>query len=187
MKRKIACGSCALMIVTALGAGTPSGAHEYSYCGGGKTFKSYAHSYNPPDGWPQGMKDAVDLSAQNMTNNSHYNWNKVNSNADAPWRNLGSSDTSIAGQASFQVDCNPSPKKIFDITLYMNFPHFDAVQHSLERKRCTAIHEFGHAAALDHNSLGSGSIMHGNHHWRCHEVLVYQIQTHDNTDINAKY
>lgn len=187
MKKQLALGASALTIVAALGTASPTVAHEYPYCGGGKTFKSYAHSYNPPDGWPQGMKDAVDLSATNMTNNSHYNWNKVNSNADAPWRDLGSSDTSVAGATSYNVDCGTSPKKIYNITLYMNFPHFDATTHSLERKRCTAIHEFGHAAALEHNNLGSGSIMHDGHSWRCHEVLVYTIQTHDNNDINAKY
>jgi hypothetical protein len=70
------------MIVALLGGS--GNAHELPECGGA-TIESFAHTYNPPDSWPQGMKDAVDLSAQNMTNNSQYNWTKVTSNADAPW------------------------------------------------------------------------------------------------------
>jgi hypothetical protein len=182
--RRAVVGTIALAMVA--GSLSVSRAHELDSCGGA-TMKSFSHSYNFPDGWPQGMKDAVRMSAENMTNNSHYNWNKVNSNAEVPWKDLGSSDTSIAGRTTWLAWCGTSPKKITDVNAYMNFSHFDATTHSLERKRCTAIHEFGHAAAFGHNNLGSGSILHDGHNWRCHEVLVYTIQTHDNNDINAKY
>ena len=108
--RRLAVGGIPILMIVALLGGSGN-AHELPECGGA-TIESFAHTYNPPDSWPQGMKDAVDLSAQNMTNNSQYNWTKVTSNADAPWANLNSSDTSIAGRTTFTYWCSTSPKKL---------------------------------------------------------------------------
>ncbi len=99
------------------------------------------------------------------------------------WYNLGSSDTSIAGATSLLVNC--STHTMTAGSFYYNFPHFNATSHTYNQYRCTAIHENGHGMGFDHNTLTSILLI--PHSTRCHDQLIYTLQTHDKNDINNRY
>jgi hypothetical protein len=99
------------------------------------------------------------------------------------WDNLGDPDFVIAGWAEMFVSC--STRTFTWGLLYFNFPHFNQSSHTQDQKQCTAIHEMGHGVGLAYNTLTS--IMKGEHTSKCHSTLINTLQSHDTSDLNAKY
>lgn len=162
----------AAILVTA----PPAQAHEYS-CS--VRWASASQTYYHPLVWAPKYVNAIGNAAASIRT-TDFDWNYSSSSA-TQWRDLASSDTSIAGQTSVTSDC--ANHRIVAVALYLNFPHLS--NHTQDQIQCTAIHEFGHGAGLAHNTLTS--IMNADHAYRCHNLLIKTVQSHDVSDLNAKY
>lgn len=166
----------------------PAAAHDWNYCGDGIAIRwpgssvYYRHNYV----WAGQYLTAIDNAATEF-NRSDFDF-LLSSSSDPStyslyWYDYNSSDTSIAGVTSLNVNC--STHRITSGNLYINFPHFSASSHTTDQIQCTTIHEFGHAAGYDHNS--TTSILYQGHNQRCHSWLIKTLQTHDYSDINNRY
>lgn len=128
-------------------------------------------------------------NAQTEFNKSDFKWTRVfdPSVADVTWKDYYNPNTTIAGLSYVIYDCNTAAPHYIKsgYTLGFNIPHFNASGHTIAQKQCTAIHEMGHLAGFDHNTLIS--IMLNNHTQRCHSSELKMIQPHDFNNINSHY
>lgn len=183
--RRFALAVVAVWVAAAL-APPPAEAHGYAPCGDGVAMKYIfpdSYYYFTPGIWTTTKINAVDAAASSIRNNTDFDWYKSTS-YEVVWDDLGSSDTSVAGYTTWNYSC--STHKIWPGALFINFPHFTG-GHSTSQSayQCVALHEFGHMMALAHNTVTS--IMKQPHTSRCHSSLITSVQSHDISDINAKY
>ncbi len=160
-------------------------AHNWNICGDGIPVRWYGTSTSHwwPTSWDSSYQAAIQQAASNFnTSDFDYYW-AASTSALMIWGDLNYPDTNVAGATSIYVNC--ATHIIQSGSFYFNFPHFNASPHTVNQKTCTAIHELGHGAGFDHNSLYS--ILYADHKQRCHSWLITSLQTHDYQDINSRY
>lgn len=171
---------------------TPASAHNWDRCGDGHatrwptTSTSRYYSSSWPSSYTAGIRNAE--SSFNQSDFDYYSASVTS--ALVTWRDYNSSDTGIAGATYISADC--SRHTIGAATLYYNFPHFSDYPHSVNAYTCTAIHEMTHGVGFDHNLLTNSSgapvsVLYQYHGTRCHNSVVYTMQSHDFYDVNGRY
>ena len=173
----------AIGVLVTFVAAAPAGAHNWDFCGDGNLTKFYrSYTYETwPNTWNSEWQTALG-NARVEFNVSHFKYYK---GSGLNWANLNSSDTSVAGQTTIRAFTCGGTNLIYDVSLYINVPHFQASPHTIGQRQCTAIHEMGHAVGLDHNDLAS--IVNIPHSHRCHYWEIKTLQPHDTSDINYRY
>jgi len=166
----------------------PVSANEnYFHCSDGshiKWFDDAWHTYVRPDSWPSDFRIAIDESANNTNRNTDFTWERVFSGAEVYWQDLNDAgQPGVAGAAAIRFEgCT-----IADVTLYLNFPHFNASAHSKDQVKCTALHEFTHGVGFNHDNSLPLTVMYGDHGQRCHTNLLRYLTEEDKAEINALY
>ena len=185
MLRRTLAFVAAVIAATALLPQVPAIAHTWNLCGDGRQVKwpTSTTTVSSPSSWDSSYQQALS-GAQGSFNTSHFAYRSATpQTALAYWNDLNNPDTNIAGAASDLVAC--STHSITVVSLYFNFPHFNATAHSVAQKQCTAIHEMAHGVGFDHNA--EFSVLYTDHGQRCHNWLITTLQGHDYSDINAVY
>jgi hypothetical protein len=160
-------------------------AHDWNICGDGIPVRWYGTSTSHwwPTSWDSSYQLAIQQAARNFNaSDFDYYWAQRTS-ALMLWGDLNYPDINVAGATSIYVNC--TTHIIQAGSFYFNFPHFNAIPHTVDQKICTAIHELGHGAGFAHNSLYS--ILYADHGQRCHNWLITNLQSHDYQDINNRY
>jgi hypothetical protein len=161
----------------------PAGAHNWDFCGNGNTTKFYrSYTYETwPSTWQSEWQTALE-NARIEFNAAHFTYYK---GAGLNWANLNSSDTTLAGDMAIRSWACGGTNLIYDASLYINVPHFQASPHTIGQRQCTVIHEMGHVVGLEHNDITS--IENIPHSHRCHYWEIKKLQPHDISDINFRY
>lgn len=184
-RRSRALSTLLLSVTAAVALSQPASAHNYAPCGDGIPMKYvFPNAYYYIGGsWNSTQKAAVNAAAGSISS-TDFDWWLDSVQYEVLWGNLNSSDTSVAGFASWINNC--STHKITASALYLNFPHFSG-SHSTSQSayQCAALHEFGHIMTLEHNSVTS--MMKQPHTSRCHNGIIIAVTSHDRADIDAKY